>query len=296
MRIAKYIADSGLCSRREAERWIEDGRVEVDGEILASPALNVEENNLVKVDGKLISAAPPPKLWVYYKPLGLITTHDDPQGRPTIFEQLKKLPRVISVGRLDINSEGILLLTNNGELSRYLEKPSNKVERVYKVRVYGRGREIDIEKYPWVLVHDAARPCVTHDDIDKIIEQCIENNCGGLLAAQVVDTIKKNSQVNSHTVGSTIDRSNLWHAFTPQMYKTVELKQAIEQALEQGLQITDESSAIELAGLPSLLVLGRRDNIKITRPEDIALATFYLDQQKQAQQKLKQQKLEQLIG
>jgi 23S rRNA pseudouridine2605 synthase len=145
MRIAKYIADSGLCSRREAERWIENGRVEVDGEILSSPALNVEENNLVKVDGKLISAAPPAKLWVYYKPLGLITTHDDPQGRPTIFEQLKKLPRVISVGRLDINSEGILLLTNNGELSRYLEKPSNKVERVYKVRVYGRGREIDLE-------------------------------------------------------------------------------------------------------------------------------------------------------
>jgi 2-C-methyl-D-erythritol 4-phosphate cytidylyltransferase len=141
-------------------------------------------------------------------------------------------------------------------------------------------KAIDVEKYPWILVHDAARPCVTHDDIDKIIEQCIANNCGGLLAAQVVDTMKQNSHDHSNTVGSTIDRSNLWHAFTPQMYKTVELKQAIEQALEQGLEITDESSAIELAGLPSLLVLGRRDNIKITRPEDIALATFYLDQQK----------------
>ena len=147
---------------------------------------------------------------------------------------------------------------------------------------------IDIEKYPWVLVHDAARPCVTHDDIDKIIDQCIANNCGGLLAAQVVDTIKENSQEHLNAVGSTIDRANLWHAFTPQMYKTVELKQAIEQALEQGLQITDESSAIEFAGLPSLLVLGRRDNIKITRPEDIALATFYLDQQKLSQQSLDQ--------
>ena len=145
---------------------------------------------------------------------------------------------------------------------------------------------IDVERYPWVLVHDAARPCVTHDDIDRIIEQCIANNCGGLLAAQVVDTLKKNSQDHSNTVGSTIDRNNLWHAFTPQMYKTVELTQAIEQALEQGKDITDESSAIELAGLPSLLVLGRRDNIKITRSEDLALATFYLDQQKLDQQKL----------
>ena len=139
---------------------------------------------------------------------------------------------------------------------------------------------IDGETNPWVLVHDAARPCVTHSDIDKIIEQCIENDCGGLLAAQVVDTIKQHSKTRSNMVGSTIDRSNLWHAFTPQMYKTAELKKAIEQALENNLEITDESSAIELSGLPSLLVLGRRDNIKITRPEDIALATFYLAQQK----------------
>jgi 23S rRNA pseudouridine2605 synthase len=145
MRIAKFIADSGLCSRREAERWIEDGRVEVDGEVLSGPALNIEETNIVKVDGKLVRSAPEPKLWVYYKPLGLITTNDDPQGRETIFEQLKELPRVVSVGRLDVNSEGILLLTNNGELSRYFEKPDNKIERTYKVRVYGRGREIDIE-------------------------------------------------------------------------------------------------------------------------------------------------------
>ncbi|MBL4823077.1 MAG: 2-C-methyl-D-erythritol 4-phosphate cytidylyltransferase [Colwellia sp.] len=143
---------------------------------------------------------------------------------------------------------------------------------------------IDVEKYPWVLVHDAARPCVTHEDIDKIIGQCIANNCGGLLATQVVDTMKQNSQVQPNMVSSTIERRNLWHAFTPQMYKTVELKQAIEQALKEGKDITDESSAIELAGLPSLLVLGRHDNIKITRPEDLALATFYLEQQKLARQ------------
>lgn len=205
---------------------------------------------------------------------------------------------------LEINNQSILTHTTNRLLSHpkiskviivlsnedeYFEQ-TELADNTNIIRVSG-GKErvdsvlnglqaIDVERYPWVLVHDAARPCVTHDDIDKIIDQCIANNCGGLLAVQVVDTIKQNSQNYLNTVGSTIDRSNLWHAFTPQMYKTVELKQAIKQALEQGLQITDESSAIELAGLPSLLVLGRRDNIKITRPEDIALATFYLDQQK----------------
>ena len=205
---------------------------------------------------------------------------------------------------LKINDKSILTLTANRLLShpRIAEiiivvsdedeyfSQTELVNNINVIRVSG-GKErvdsvlnglhaIDVKKYPWVLVHDAARPCITHHDIDKIIEQCITKNCGGLLAAQVVDTIKQNSKTQLNTVGRTIDRSSLWHALTPQMYKTVELKQAIEQALEKNLDITDESSAIELSGLPSLLVLGRRDNIKITRPEDIALATFYLAQQK----------------
>jgi 2-C-methyl-D-erythritol 4-phosphate cytidylyltransferase len=145
-----------------------------------------------------------------------------------------------------------------------------------------------IENSDWVLVHDAARPCITHEDIDKLISQCITNNCGGVLAVPAVDTMKLASINNDNQealVDKTIDRSNLWHAFTPQMFKTQELKQAIIEAQRKGLVITDEASAIEFFGLPCLLVKGRRDNIKITRPEDLVLANFYLTQQKIEQHK-----------
>jgi len=164
------------------------------------------------------------------------------------------------------------------------------------IRVSGGKERVDsvlnglqvINDKEWVLVHDAARPCVTHDDIDKLIKQCLASNSGGILAAPVVDTMKLaiNNNANEATqVSKTIDRSSLWHAFTPQMFKTKELKQAIEEAQKKGLLITDESSAIESVGLPCLLVSGRRDNIKITRPEDLVLADFYLKQQQITQKK-----------
>ncbi len=146
MRIAKFIANSGFCSRREAERVIVQGRVSVDGKIIDSPALNISEDSEVIVDGKKIANIQAPRMWVFYKPNGYITTHSDPQGRETIFELLKdKLPRVISVGRLDLNSEGLLLLTNNGDVARYLESPKSRIKRVYKVRAYGGGRPLDIK-------------------------------------------------------------------------------------------------------------------------------------------------------
>lgn len=137
-RIAKRLARAGLCSRRDAERWIAEGRVAVDGKVLASPALTVTEASDIRVDGKPLPAAEPARLWRYHKPAGLVTTHRDEQGRPTVFDRLPpELPRVVSVGRLDLTSEGLLLLTNDGGLSRALELPARGWLRRYRVRVHG---------------------------------------------------------------------------------------------------------------------------------------------------------------
>jgi 23S rRNA pseudouridine2605 synthase len=137
-RIAKILARSGLCSRRDAERWIADGRVSVDGNLLASPAVTVTTENEIRVDGKPIPQPDRVRLWRYHKTAGLVATHRDEKGRPTVFDALpKELPRLISVGRLDLNSEGLLLLTNDGALARRLELPATGWVRRYKVRVHG---------------------------------------------------------------------------------------------------------------------------------------------------------------
>ena len=137
-RIAKHLARVGLCSRREAERWIEQARVAVGGKVLTSAAFNVRENDYITVDGKPIPAVEPARLWRYHKPAGLITTNHDPQGRPTVFARLPpELPRVMTVGRLDLTSEGLLLLTNDGGLAREMELPSRGWIRRYRVRVHG---------------------------------------------------------------------------------------------------------------------------------------------------------------
>ncbi|MFM2421679.1 MAG: hypothetical protein RL291_209, partial [Pseudomonadota bacterium] len=139
MRIAKALARSGLCSRRDAERWIADGRVVVNGKRISSPALDVGPRDKIVVDGRPLPAPEPPRLWRYYKPRGLVTTHYDPEGRPTVFDTLPRdMPRVISIGRLDFNTEGLLLLTNDGELARHLELPATGWLRRYRVRAFGR--------------------------------------------------------------------------------------------------------------------------------------------------------------
>ena len=138
-RIAKRMARAGLCSRREAERWIEAGRVSVNGSVIDSAALNVTDNDQIIVDGKALQGKEETRMFLYHKPVGLVTSAKDDKGRASVFDNLpKKLPRVISVGRLDMNTEGLLLLTNDGELSRFLELPATGWSRKYRVRVYGQ--------------------------------------------------------------------------------------------------------------------------------------------------------------
>lgn len=141
-RIAKVIARAGLASRREAERMILEGRVSVNGKVITRAALNVTPNDKIAVNGKPLDAPEPARLWLYHKPTGLVTTTRDEQGRPTIYDDLpEELPRVMSVGRLDLNSEGLLLLTNDGAVKRRLELPSTGWLRRYRVRVNGRPSE-----------------------------------------------------------------------------------------------------------------------------------------------------------
>jgi 23S rRNA pseudouridine2605 synthase len=138
-RIAKVMARAGLASRREAEAWIAAGRVAVNGAVITSPALNVTSADRIVVDAQPLRARERTRLFRYHKPRGLVTTHSDPEGRPTIFRALPKdLPRLISIGRLDINTEGLLLLTNDGGLARVLELPATGWLRRYRVRALGR--------------------------------------------------------------------------------------------------------------------------------------------------------------
>lgn len=167
-RIAKALARAGVCSRRDAEKLIAEGRVSVNGKALDTPAFKVTRADVVRVDGKLVAEPEPTRLWRYHKPPGLVTTSRDPAGRPTVFERLPEgLPRVVSVGRLDLNSEGLLLLTNDGELARRLELPVTGLKRRYRARAFGRIAQGELD----VLAEGHATGGVRYGPIEATLER-----------------------------------------------------------------------------------------------------------------------------
>jgi 23S rRNA pseudouridine2605 synthase len=157
-RIAKVMARAGLCSRRDAERLIAEGRVTLNGAILATPAVNVAPGDSVLVDGKPLPDAERVRLWRYHKPAGLVVSNRDPRGRPTVFDRLPpELPRVVSVGRLDLNTEGLLLLTNDGALARELELPATGWLRRYRVRAFGTVDQAALDRLKGGITIDGVR-------------------------------------------------------------------------------------------------------------------------------------------
>jgi 23S rRNA pseudouridine2605 synthase len=166
-RIAKFLARAGVCSRRDAEKLIAEGRVKLNGKVLDTPAIKVTAKDKVSVDNRPVATKEPTRLWRYHKPSGLVTTHRDPAGRPTVFERLPPdLPRVISVGRLDLTSEGLLLLTNDGALARRLELPANGWLRRYRARAFGRITQEELDALAEGVTLDGVR----YGPIDATLE------------------------------------------------------------------------------------------------------------------------------
>jgi 23S rRNA pseudouridine2605 synthase len=178
-RIAKVMARAGVCSRRDAERLIAEGRVSLNGKPLSSAAVNVTARDVVLVDGKPLPRAEETRLWRYHKPAGLVVSARDPQGRPTVFDKLREqLPRVVSIGRLDINTEGLLLLTNDGALARFLELPASGWIRRYRVRAFGHPTAEELARLGNGAVIDGVR----YGPIEASVERLQGDNCWLLIA------------------------------------------------------------------------------------------------------------------
>ena len=207
-RVAKALARAGVASRRDVERLIEAGRVALNGQVLKTPAVKVGPGDTLTVDGKPVSAAEPTRLWRYHKPTGLVTTHKDPHERPTVFQAMPKgMPRVISIGRLDLNSEGLLLLTNDGALARALELPSAGWVRRYRARARGRTDQARLDTLKDGITIEGVR----YGPIDARIDKMKENP-DGVSSANVWITVAlsegKNREVRRvlEALGLTVNR------------------------------------------------------------------------------------------
>ncbi|WP_374516636.1 pseudouridine synthase [Brevundimonas sp.] len=208
-RIAKAMARAGIASRREVERLIGLGRVAVNGKILDTPATLVTREDVITVDGKPIGAAQATRVWRYHKPSGLVTSHGDPQGRPTVFDALPStLPRVISVGRLDLNTEGLLILTNDGELSRALELPSTELVRQYRARARGRVTQAQLDTLKDGVTVDGVRYGPVEATLDKAKPTAEGEKASANLWISVSITEGKNREVRKvlEHLGLTVNR------------------------------------------------------------------------------------------
>ena len=192
VRIAKALARAGVASRREIERMVALGRVALNGVVLTTPAVKVGPGDILTVDGKVIEDAEPVRVWRYHKPAGQMTTHNDPKGRPTVFETLpKEMPRVISIGRLDFNTEGLLLLTNDGELARALELPATGLVRRYRARARGRVSQDRLDKLKDGITVEG----VAYGPIEAKLDKSKEGPLGANLWISVALAEGKNREV-----------------------------------------------------------------------------------------------------
>lgn len=200
-RIAKVMARAGLCSRRDAEKWILEGRVSVNGDILSTPACVVGVDDKIVVDGKALPGRERTRLFIYHKPAGLVTSNRDEKGRDTIFDKLpKELPRLMTVGRLDMNTEGLLLLTNDGELARYLELPATGWVRLYRARAFGHTSQNQLDKLKKGITHNK----ITYKGIDARLDKQQGDNAW----VEVALTEGKNREVRNvlEAIGLNVNR------------------------------------------------------------------------------------------
>jgi 23S rRNA pseudouridine2605 synthase len=246
-RVAKALARAGVASRREIERLIAAGRVKLNGKVLDTPAVKIAPSDVLMVDGAIIGQAEATRVWRYHKPAGLVTTHSDPKGRPTVFAHLPEgLPRVISVGRLDLNTEGLLLLTNDGALARALELPATGIARRYRARARGVTSQAKLDSLKDGIVVEG----VHYGPIEARLEKAKESTTGTNLWITLMLTEGKNREVRKvlDALGLTVNRL-IRLSYGPFQLGTL----AVGEAEEIGPRVIREqlASHIEAASLPT---------------------------------------------